>query len=41
MGHNEEVASRVTGILIDQGLSEIADMISTEASLTEKIEEAN
>ena len=41
LGHNEEVASRVTGILIDQGLQEISEMISSEASLTEKIEEAN
>lgn len=41
MGHNEDFASRITGILIDQGLQEISDMISSEASLNEKIAEAN
>lgn len=40
-GHDGDSASRITGILIDQTLEDIRDMISTEASLTEKIGEAD
>lgn len=41
MGHDDEAASKITGILIDQGLSEISDMIQTEQTLEAKISEAN
>lgn len=39
-GLEDELAGKVTGILIDQDVENLAAMVATEASLSEKIEEA-
>lgn len=39
-GHSEEDSGKITGILIDQESSALAEMVSTDASLREKISEA-